>query len=46
MYGDPWELKYFDFSDFINSSRSEFIGRQWLYHEMERVWRTLANAVC
>ena len=37
VYGDPWELKYFDFSDFINSSRSEFIGRQWLYHEMERV---------
>ena len=37
VYGDPWELKYFDFSDFINSSRTEFIGRQWLYQEMERL---------
>jgi len=36
VYGDPWELKYFDFTDFINSSRMEFIGRQWLYHEMEQ----------
>ncbi|KAJ7370124.1 hypothetical protein OS493_034053 [Desmophyllum pertusum] len=36
-YSDPWELKYFDFSDFINSSRTEFIGRQWLYQEMESV---------
>ncbi len=35
MYNDQWELKYFDFSDFINSSRAEFIGRQWLYQEME-----------
>ena len=26
---------YFDFGDFINSSNTEFIGRQWLYQEME-----------
>ncbi len=37
MYSDQLELKYFDFSDFINSSRAEFIGRQWLYQEMESV---------
>lgn len=35
VYSDPWKLKYFDFTDFINSSRAEFIGRQWLYNEME-----------
>ena len=35
MHSDPWNLKYFDFSDFISSSRAEFIGRQWLYREME-----------
>ena len=35
MHSNPWNLKYFDFSDFINSSRAEFIGRQWLYREME-----------
>lgn len=35
MYSDPWQLKYFDFTNFINSSRAEFIGRQWLYNEME-----------
>ena len=35
MYSDQWELKYFDFGDFINSSNAEFIGRQWLYQEME-----------
>ena len=35
MYSDQWELKYFDFSDFINSSRAEFIGRHWLYQEVE-----------
>ena len=37
MYSDQWKLKYFDFSDFINSTRAEFTGRQWLYQEMERV---------
>ena len=37
MYTDQWELKYFDFGDFINSSNAEFIGRQWLYQEMESV---------
>ena len=37
MYTDLWELKYFDFGDFINSSNAEFIGRQWLYQEMENV---------
>ncbi len=37
MNGGPSELKYYDFSDFINSSRAEFIGRQWLYREMESV---------
>ena len=36
MYGDPWKLKYFDFTDFVNSSSTEFIGRHWLFHEMER----------
>ena len=35
MYGDPWKLKYFNFSDFAKSSSTEFIGRQWLYQEME-----------
>ena len=35
MHSNPWNLKYFDFSDFISSSRAEFIGRQWLYREME-----------
>ena len=37
VYDDPWKLKFFDFTDFINSSRAEFIGRQWLYQEMESV---------
>jgi len=37
VYSDQWELKYFDFSDFINSSNAEFIGRKWLYQEMESV---------
>ena len=37
VYSDHWELKYFDFSDFLNSSNAEFIGRQWLYQEMESV---------
>ena len=37
MYDDPLELKYFDFSEFINSSKTDFIGRQWLYHELELV---------
>ena len=36
-YNDHWGLKNFDFSDFINSSKAEFIGRQWLYQEMETV---------
>ena len=35
MHSDPWKRNYFDFSDFISSSRAEFIGRQWLYREME-----------
>ena len=43
MYGDPWELKYFDFIDFINSSRTEFIGRQWLYQEMEHALEDTSN---
>ncbi|KAJ7372368.1 hypothetical protein OS493_019815 [Desmophyllum pertusum] len=37
MNSYPRELKYFDFSDFIKSSRAEFIGRQWLYQEMESI---------
>ncbi|XP_068732670.1 uncharacterized protein [Montipora capricornis] len=37
MYDDPWNLKFFDFTDFIKSSRAEFTGRQWLYQEMESV---------
>ena len=35
MHSDPGNLNYFSFSDFISSSRAEFIGRQWLYREME-----------
>ena len=34
---DLWKLKYFDFSEFIVSSRSEFTGRTWLYQEMDEV---------
>ncbi|XP_068688236.1 uncharacterized protein [Montipora foliosa] len=37
VYDDPWNLKFFDFTDFIKSSRAEFTGRQWLYQEMENV---------
>ena len=37
VYDDPWNLKFFDFTDFIKSSREEFTGRQWLYQEMESV---------
>ena len=35
-YGDAWKLKFFDFTDFIISSREEFTGRRWLYEEMEQ----------
>ncbi|KAK2566012.1 hypothetical protein P5673_010334 [Acropora cervicornis] len=35
-YGDPWKLKFFDFKDFIISSRKEFTGRRWLYEELEQ----------
>jgi len=35
MHSNPWKLKYFDFRDFISSSRAEFTGRQCLYREME-----------
>ena len=35
-YDDPWNLKFFDFTDFIISSREEFTGRRWLYEEMEQ----------
>ena len=35
-YDDPWNLKVFDFTDFIVSSREEFTGRRWLYEEMEQ----------
>ncbi|XP_022790585.1 protein TANC2-like [Stylophora pistillata] len=42
-YSDQWELKNFDFSDFINSSKAEFIGRQWLYQEMETVLEHTEN---
>lgn len=34
---DLWNLKYFDFSEFITSSRKGFIGRQWLYQEMNQI---------
>ena len=37
-YGDPLQLKYFDFEDLINSSRVDFIGRQWLYNEVENIF--------
>ena len=36
-YDDPWKLKYFDFSGFISSSRSDFIGRTWLYQELDEI---------
>ena len=36
-YDDPWKLKYFDFSEFIKSGRADFIGRQWLYQEMDEI---------
>ena len=35
-YDDPWQLKVLDFTDFIISSRKDFIGRRWLYKEMEQ----------
>ena len=35
-YDDPWKLKFFDFTDFIISSREEFTGRRWLIEEMEQ----------
>ena len=35
-YDDPWQLKFLDFTDFIISSRKDFIGRRWLYKEMEQ----------
>ena len=34
---DLWKLKYFDFDEFITSSRAGFIGRQWLYQEMYEI---------
>ncbi|KAK2566010.1 Ankyrin repeat domain-containing protein 50 [Acropora cervicornis] len=34
-YDDPWQLKFLDFTDFIISSQKDFIGRRWLYKEME-----------
>ena len=35
-YDDTWNLKVFDFTDFIISSREEFTGRRWLIEEMEQ----------
>ena len=35
-YDDRWQLKFFDFTHFIISSRKEFIGRRWLIEEMEQ----------
>ncbi|XP_067057907.1 uncharacterized protein [Acropora muricata] len=35
-FDDPWKLKFFDFKDFIISSREEFTGRRWLYEELEQ----------
>ena len=37
MQPDLWKLKYFDFSEFIMSSRKGFFGRQWLYREMYEI---------
>ena len=34
---DLWTLKYFDFYDFVTSFRAGFIGRQWLYQEMDEI---------
>ena len=34
-YDDRWSLKHFDFDDFASTSRSDFIGRKWLYRDME-----------
>ncbi|XP_067057912.1 uncharacterized protein [Acropora muricata] len=35
-YDDPWKLKFFEFTDFIISSREEFTGRRWLIEELEQ----------
>ena len=34
-YSDQWSLKHFDFDEFAATSRKNFIGRQWLYRELE-----------
>ena len=34
---DLWTLKYFDFYEFVTSFRAGFIGRQWLYQEMDEI---------
>ena len=36
-YDDRWSLKHFDFYDFANTSRADFIGRNWLYRDMEEL---------
>ena len=36
-YDDLWRIKYFDFSEFITSSNSDFLGRRWLYQDMEEI---------
>ncbi|XP_068739573.1 ankyrin repeat domain-containing protein 50-like [Montipora capricornis] len=43
VYDDPWKLKFFNFTDFINSSRAEFTGHQWLYQQMESVLQSTDN---
>ena len=36
-YDDRWSLKHFDFDDFATTSRADFIGRKWLYRDMEEL---------
>ena len=36
-YDDRWNLKHFDFDDFAATSRADFIGRKWLYRDMEEL---------
>ena len=36
-YDDRWSLKHFDVDDFARTSRADFIGRKWLYRDMEEL---------
>lgn len=41
-YDDWWSLKYFDFDDFVMIFRVDFIGRKWLYCDMEELMENLS----